>query len=142
MSNDLTPRERMAIERVKMPEQDPTARSRNFEEVNLGLTEEQAIREAKRCLQCKSRQCVAGCPVQVSIPEFIARLAEGNLPEAARILQRDNALPAVCGRVCPQEEQCESECVRGNKGDSGGHRLPGALRRRLGDGPSGRVGRR
>ncbi|MEJ2699154.1 MAG: NADPH-dependent glutamate synthase [Desulfuromonadales bacterium] len=116
MSNDMTPRERMAIERVKMPEQDPTARSRNFEEVNLGLTEEQAIREANRCLQCKSRQCVAGCPVRVSIPEFIAKLAEGNLPEAARILQRDNALPAVCGRVCPQEEQCEAECLRGNKG--------------------------
>jgi glutamate synthase (NADPH) small chain len=84
--------------------------------VNLGLTEEQAILEAKRCLQCKNRQCVAGCPVLVSIPEFIDRLAAGDLPGAARILQHDNALPAVCGRVCPQETQCEVKCVRGVKG--------------------------
>jgi glutamate synthase (NADPH/NADH) small chain len=116
MSSNLTPRERMAIERVKMPEQDPNARSRNFEEVNLGLTEEQAIREAQRCLECKNRPCVAGCPVRVSIPEFITRLAAGDLREAARILQGDNALPAICGRVCPQEDQCEARCVRGNKG--------------------------
>lgn len=117
MKNDLTPKERLAINRQKMPEQDATARSRNFEEVNLGLTEEQAVREAQRCLQCKNRQCVAGCPVRVSIPEFIDRLAAGDLPAAARILQHDNALPAVCGRVCPQETQCEIKCVRGVKGE-------------------------
>ncbi len=99
-----------------MPEQNATARSRNFLEVNLGLNEEQAIREAQRCLQCKNRQCVAGCPVRVSIPEFIDRLAAGDLPAAARILQHDNALPAVCGRVCPQEVQCEAKCVRAVKG--------------------------
>ena len=116
MSNDLTPKERLTIERVQMPEQDATERSRNFLEVNLGLDEEQAVREAQRCLACKNRQCVQGCPVQVSIPEFVSALAAGNLPEAARILQHDNALPAVCGRVCPQETQCEAKCVRGVKG--------------------------
>lgn len=117
MDNNLTPKERMAISRQKMPEQDAVRRSRNFEEVNLGLTEEQAILEAKRCLQCRNRKCVDGCPVRVSIPEFIDRLAAGDLPGAARILQHDNALPAVCGRVCPQEVQCEAECVRGVKGE-------------------------
>lgn len=116
MKKNLTPKERMAIERVKMPEQDPQRRIGNFEEVNQGLTEEQAIREAQRCLLCKSRPCIAGCPVRVRIPDFIAALAEGNLPEAARILLADNTLPAVCGRVCPQETQCEQVCVRGAKG--------------------------
>ena len=116
MKKNLTPKERMAIERVKMPEQDPQRRIGNFEEVNQGLTEEQAIREAQRCLLCKSRPCIEGCPVRVRIPDFIAALAEGNLPEAARILLADNTLPAVCGRVCPQETQCEQVCVRGAKG--------------------------
>jgi len=116
MKKTLSPKERMAIERVRMPEQDPQQRNTNFAEVNLGLTEEQAIREAQRCLLCKNRPCVAGCPVRVRIPEFIAALAEGNLPEAARILLADNTLPAVCGRVCPQETQCEAVCVRGAKG--------------------------
>jgi glutamate synthase (NADPH/NADH) small chain len=116
MKKNLTPKERMAIERVKMPEQDPQRRIGNFEEVNQGLTEEQAIREAQRCLLCKSRPCIAGCPVRVRIPDFIAALAEGNLPEAARILLADNTLPAVCGRVCPQETQCEQVCVRSAKG--------------------------
>jgi glutamate synthase (NADPH/NADH) small chain len=116
MKKTLTPKERMAIERVKMPEQDPRHRIGNFEEVNQGLTEEQAIREAQRCLLCKNRPCVAGCPVRVRIPEFLAALAEGNLPEAARILLADNTLPAVCGRVCPQETQCEQVCVRAAKG--------------------------
>lgn len=116
MKKNLTPKERMAIERVKMPEQDPQRRISNFEEVNQGLTQEQAIREAQRCLLCKNRPCVAGCPVRVRIPEFIAALAEGNLPEAARILLADNTLPAVCGRVCPQETQCEQVCVRSAKG--------------------------
>ncbi|APG24149.1 MULTISPECIES: NADPH-dependent glutamate synthase [Syntrophotalea] len=116
MTNELKPKERMAIDRVKMPEQSPRRRIGNFEEVNQGLTEEQAIQEAKRCLLCKSRPCVAGCPVRVRIPDFIAALAEGDLPEAARILLADNTLPAVCGRVCPQETQCEQVCVRGAKG--------------------------
>jgi len=117
MTNNISAKERLAIDRVKMPEQDATARSRNFLEVNLGLEEAKAIREAQRCLLCKSRKCVSGCPVGVSIPEFIGALAAGDLSEAARILQGDNALPAVCGRVCPQEVQCEAECVRGAKGE-------------------------
>ncbi|BCR04457.1 glutamate synthase (NADPH), homotetrameric [Desulfuromonas versatilis] len=116
MSNNLSAKERLAIDRVKMPEQDAVERSRNFLEVNLGLGEAMAVREAQRCLLCKPRPCVAGCPVGVSIPEFVGALAGGDLPEAARILQGDNALPAVCGRVCPQETQCEAQCVRGAKG--------------------------
>ncbi len=116
--NELTARQRMAIERVKMPEQDPAERAGNFGEVNLGLAEAAAVREAQRCLQCKNRQCVRGCPVEVDIPEFIAKVAEGDFAEAAEILFRTNALPAVCGRVCPQEIQCEAECVRGVKGES------------------------
>jgi len=115
MKKELTPKERMAIERVKMPEQDPEKRNRNFDEVNLGLTREQASREAQRCLQCKTRPCVRGCPVHVRIPEFLQAVAEDNLPEAARILLGDNTLPAVCGRVCPQETQCEIQCVRSGK---------------------------
>jgi glutamate synthase (NADPH) small chain len=118
MPKELTAKERLAIPRVKMPEQDPEQRSHNFQEVNLGLTEELAIHEAQRCLNCKGRNCVAGCPVGVAIPEFVTALAAGDLPTAARILLRDNALPAICGRVCPQEEQCEEICVHSAKGDS------------------------
>ncbi|UFS69210.1 NADPH-dependent glutamate synthase [Geomonas sp. RF6] len=110
-------KKKMANPRVHMPELDATVRSRNFEEVNQGLTYEQAIEEAARCIQCKGRPCVEGCPVAVSIPEILDALVNENLSEAARILQADNALPAVCGRVCPQEQQCESKCVRGIKGD-------------------------
>jgi len=117
MEKELTPKERLAIDRVEMPAQPPSQRSGNFREVNLGLGMAEAVREAQRCLRCKGRQCVEGCPVRVSIPEFITALAAGDLPEAARILQRDNALPAVCGRVCPQEEQCEARCVRGVRGE-------------------------
>ena len=116
--DNLSVKERLAIPRVHMPELDPDTRSRNFEEVNLGLDYEQAVQEAKRCIQCKHRPCVEGCPVGVSIPEFIDALAAEDLPAAARILQGDNALPAVCGRVCPQEIQCEAKCVCGVKGDS------------------------
>ncbi|WP_224984000.1 NADPH-dependent glutamate synthase [Geomonas agri] len=118
MSNDLSPKERMTIDRVHMPELPADERSTNFEEVNLGLSADQALSEAQRCLQCKTRNCVAGCPVGVSIPEFIDALACDNLPKAAQILRGDNALPAVCGRVCPQETQCEALCVRGKKGDA------------------------
>ena len=115
--NDVAVKQRLAIPRAKMPEQNAVARSGNFGEVNLGLTEAMAVREAQRCLQCKKRQCVAGCPVRVDIPGFIARVAEGDFAAAAEILKRANALPAICGRVCPQESQCEAECVRGIKGE-------------------------
>ena len=118
MSNKISAKDRMAIERTEMHELPADERSKNFEEVNLGLDPEQALSEARRCLQCKNRACVAGCPVGVSIPEFIDALASEDLPRAAQILRGDNALPAVCGRVCPQETQCEALCVRGVKGES------------------------
>ena len=117
-----------------MSEQDPLLRNTNFTEVNLGLPEKVALLEAERCLQCKDPKCVAGCPVMVNIPRFIELLSEGNLGEAARSLLHDNALPAVTGRVCPQETQCEVECIRGHKG------LPvaiGYLERYVGDWASG-----
>jgi glutamate synthase (NADPH/NADH) small chain len=101
-----------------MPEQDPHERARNFGEVALGYTDEQALSEARRCLGCKNAPCVSGCPVEVRIPEFIARVAEGDYAGAADIVAASNSLPAVCGRVCPQEKQCESMCLRGKKGDS------------------------
>ena len=100
-----------AVPRAKMPEQDPDIRRRNFIEVPLGLTPEMAITEAKRCLQCKKPACVPGCPVSVDIPEFIQLIAEGDFSGAANKLWERNALPAVCGRVCPQEEQCEGKCI-------------------------------
>jgi len=115
-TNELTPKQRMQIDRARMREQDPAARSRNFEEVNLGLPEEVAVREARRCLRCKNPKCVEGCPVRVKIPEFIARVAERDFAGAADILKATNALPGICGRVCPQEVQCEAECVLGLKG--------------------------
>ncbi len=118
MANDLAMKERLAIPRVHMPELDATERSRNFAEVNRGLEMTDAVREAQRCIQCKHRPCVDGCPVGVSIPEVLDALAAEDLPLAARILRGDNALPAVCGRVCPQETQCEAKCVRGVKGDA------------------------
>jgi len=107
----------MAIERTSMPEQDPAERATNFKEVNQGLDAESAVREAQRCIMCKSRSCVDGCPVGVRIPEFLAALAEGDFESAAEILCADDALPATTGRVCPQEVQCEAECVRGKKGE-------------------------
>lgn len=107
----------MAIQRTEMPAQNPLIRSRNFKEVNLGLSQAAAIEEAQRCLLCRGRNCVAGCPVAVSIPEFVGALADGDMMTAAEILQQDNALPAVCGRVCPQESQCEAKCLRGGKGE-------------------------
>ena len=117
MNNTLTVKERMAVERVVMPQLPAESRSRNFEEVNLGLSDNQALTEAHRCLQCKNRACVAGCPVGVAIPEFIYALATQDLLRSAQILRGDNALPAVCGRVCPQETQCEKLCIRGVKGE-------------------------
>lgn len=100
-----------------MPVQDPLVRNRNFKEVALGYDEETAIEEAKRCLNCKQRPCVTGCPVNIVIPEFIKYVAEGKFEKAYQVISASSALPAVCGRVCPQERQCESKCVRGIKGE-------------------------
>lgn len=100
-----------------MPEQDPKVRARNFEEVTLGYTEEMAIDEAKRCLNCKTMPCVSGCPVNVQIPRFIQLVAEGKFGEACAVIKETSSLPAVCGRVCTQETQCESKCARGIKGE-------------------------
>jgi glutamate synthase (NADPH/NADH) small chain len=111
---DTTKRNR--FERTPMSEQDPKVRAGNFEEVPYGYTEDEAIAEAKRCLQCKKPLCMQGCPVSVKIPEFLALVAEGKFAEAARKIKETNALPAVCGRVCPQEEQCEIKCILGKKG--------------------------
>ena len=113
----LSPKDRMAIKRTKMREQGADARAKNFKEVNEGLEELAARQEAKRCLECKNKPCVAGCPVAVRIPEFLVKLADGDLAGAAAILREDNALPATTGRVCPQEKQCEQLCVHGKKGE-------------------------
>jgi len=107
----------MNPKKTPMPEQDAKVRARNFKEVALGYTEEMAMEEAGRCLHCKNRPCVAGCPVNVGIPEFIEKVAEGDFAAAYDIISKTNSLPAVCGRVCPQESQCESKCVRGIKGE-------------------------
>ena len=126
----LSTKQRLQINRQKMTEQDPLVRNANFGEVNLGLPEKVALLEAERCLLCKDPKCITGCPVGVNIPRFVELLSQGNLPEAAQCLLSDNALPAVTGRVCPQETQCEIECIRGNKG------LPvaiGYLERYVGD---------
>ena len=107
----------MNQKKCQMPEQDPNVRNKNFEEVALGYTAEMAVEEATRCLNCKNKPCVSGCPVAVQIPEFIALVAEGKFLEAAAKIKETSALPAVCGRVCPQESQCECKCVRGIKGE-------------------------
>ncbi|AGC67549.1 NADPH-dependent glutamate synthase [Thermoclostridium stercorarium subsp. stercorarium DSM 8532] len=107
----------MSLKKVQMPEQDPNVRNKNFKEVALGYTEEMAVEEAKRCLNCKNRPCVSGCPVNVKIPEFISLIAEGRFEEAYLKIKETNNLPAICGRVCPQENQCEKYCVRGKKGE-------------------------
>ena len=107
----------MTLTKVPMPEQDPQIRARNFKEVTLGYTAEMAIEEANRCLGCKNPKCVEGCPVNVRIPEFIKKVQEGDFKAAYEIITSTNALPALSGRVCPQETQCESKCVRGVKGE-------------------------
>ena len=99
----------------EMPTQEPQVRARNFNEVALGYTKELALDEAARCLNCKNRPCVAGCPVNIDIPEFIMQVKDGNFEEAYQIINKDSSLPAVCGRVCPQETQCESKCTMGIK---------------------------
>ena len=110
----------MSLTRNEMPVQDAKVRAHNFDEVALGYTEEQAIDEANRCLNCKNMPCVAGCPVKIHIPEFISKIKEGDFEGAYQIITKSSSLPAVCGRVCPQETQCESKCVRGIKGESVG----------------------
>ena len=103
-----------------MPSQDAKVRAHNFDEVALGYTEQMAIDEAERCLNCKNMPCVSGCPVGIAIPSFIQRVKVGEFEEAYRIITESSSLPAVCGRVCPQESQCEGKCVRGIKGESVG----------------------
>ena len=107
----------MSLKKNEMPSQAPDVRNANFLEVALGYTPEQAIDEAKRCLNCKNRPCVGGCPVNIRIPEFIAKVAEGDFEGAYEVIAASSSLPAVCGRVCPQESQCEKYCVRGIKGE-------------------------
>ena len=112
LRKELKPKERTAIERVKMPELDADYRAKTrLEEVNIGLTPEMAMQEAKRCLDCPKPSCVEGCPVNIHIPDFIKNIERGDFLEAAKILKETSALPAVCGRVCPQEKQCESRCI-------------------------------
>ncbi len=107
----------MSLKKNEMPVQDPLIRRSNFGEVALGYTEEQAVDEAERCLGCKHKPCVSGCPVSIDIPEFIAKIKERDFEGAYQIIAKSSSLPAVCGRVCPQETQCESKCVRGIKGE-------------------------
>ena len=103
----------MQMNKTPMPEQDPRVRAHNFEEVATGYTAEMAIQEAQRCLDCRHKPCVEGCPVNVKIPDFIRLLKKGDARAAYDVIRQDNALPAICGRVCPQETQCEARCVRG-----------------------------
>ena len=107
----------MAMTKTPMPEQAPDVRNKNFEEVTLGYTEEMALNEAARCLNCKNMPCVSGCPVNIHIPQFISKVAEGDFKAAYKIIAETNSLPAISGRVCPQESQCEMHCVRGIKGE-------------------------
>ncbi len=116
--NEISKKDRMKIPRQPMPEQDPALRRSNFKEVNLGFTEELAKMEALRCLQCPKPVCIEGCPVGVKINEFIKLVSEGDFLAASAKIKEDNMLPAICGRVCPQEEQCEAKCVVGKKGES------------------------
>jgi|MudIll2142460700_1097286.scaffolds.fasta_scaffold08294_3 glutamate synthase (NADPH/NADH) small chain len=117
MADKISNKERMKIPRQIMPEQDPLLRKANFSEVNLGFTEELAKMEALRCIQCPKPTCIEGCPVGVKINEFIALVADGNFLGAAEKMKEDNLLPAICGRVCPQEEQCEIKCIVGKKNE-------------------------
>ena len=111
------PKPKVQKEVVPMPKQKPEVRRRNFNEVALGYTEEQAIAEANRCLQCPKPQCVQGCPVEIDIAAFIRLIREGKFDEAVKKIKEKNSLPAICGRVCPQEEQCQKLCVLGKVGD-------------------------
>ncbi len=106
------------LKKVPVAEQDPKVRATNFEEVCLGYNKEEAMEEASRCLHCKNAKCVSGCPVNINIPDFIGQVKEGNFEEAYKVISQSSALPAICGRVCPQETQCEGKCIRGIKGES------------------------
>lgn len=108
----------MSLKKVEMPVQDGQVRRNNFDEVALGYTKEMAMEEAQRCLHCPTKPCISGCPVAVNIPDFIEQVKEGNFEEAYRIIHETSSLPAVCGRACPQEKQCEAKCVRGVKGEA------------------------
>ena len=112
------------IPRVPVREQDPKVRATNFEEVCYGYNVEEATLEASRCLNCKNPRCVAACPVNIRIPDFIHQVVEGNFAAAAAVISEDSSLPSVCGRVCPQEKQCESKCVRGASSATGKSRMP------------------
>ena len=102
----------------EMPHQEPLVRNKNFLEVATGYDAQTAMDEALRCLHCKHRPCISGCPVQIHIPDFIAKVAEGDFEAAYNVIAQSSALPAVCGRVCPQEHKCEGKCVRGIKGEA------------------------
>lgn len=106
------------LTKVPVREQDAAARAKNFEEVCLGYNKEEAMEEAQRCINCKNAQCIKGCPVAIDIPAFIEQVKLGNIEQAYKIISESSALPAVCGRVCPQETQCEGKCIRGIKGDA------------------------
>ena len=110
------PKPKLDLNRVSMPRQDPEVRARNYTEVALGYTDEMALQEAGRCIQCPKRPCVGGCPVNVDIPDFIKAIQDNDMPKAVRILKSKNSLPGICGRVCPQETQCEQLCSLGKKG--------------------------
>ena len=105
------------LKKVPVREQDPKVRATNFEEVCLGYNMEEAVEEAGRCLNCKNAKCIDGCPVSIDIPAFIHEVKEGNIEEAYKVIGKSSALPAICGRVCPQESQCEGKCIRGIKGE-------------------------
>ena len=105
------------LKRVPVREQDPKVRATNFEEVCYGYNKEEAMAEASRCLNCKNAQCMKGCPVSINIPAFVEQVKNGDFTKAYEIISESSALPAVCGRVCPQESQCEGKCIRGFKGD-------------------------
>ena len=106
------------LKKVPVREQDPKVRATNFEEVCLGYNQEESMEEAQRCLGCKKPKCVEGCPVSINIPGFIEQIKEGNIEEAYKVIGLSSALPAICGRVCPQESQCGGQCIRGKKGEA------------------------
>ena len=106
------------LKKVPVREQQPKVRATNFDEVCLGYNKEEAMEEAERCLNCKKAKCVEGCPVSINIPAFVHEVKEGNFEKAYQIISESSALPAVCGRVCPQETQCEGQCIRGKKGEA------------------------
>lgn len=111
LKKQISGKDRTSLSRVKMSELPPDVRNKNYEEVNRGLTLTEAMQEAKRCLDCPNPGCVQGCPVGIDIPSFIKRIEVGQILDAAKVLKETSALPAVCGRVCPQEKQCEALCI-------------------------------